>query len=148
MADRVAYESADLVAGIVSGAGPSFPDLGSRQPSEPVNVLHIHGTADQQVIYTGGYPTNPNWPRQIAALESIQTWAGYNGASDLVTDPAPSLDLTAAVAGLDSVVTRYTTCPPGGAVELWTIKNGSHGINPSSEFSPRVIDWLLSHPKP
>ena len=29
-------------------------------------------------------------------------------------------------AGLDTVVTRYTTCPPGGAVELWTINGGSH----------------------
>jgi len=55
--------------------------------------------------------------------------------------------------GLDTVVTRYASHPPGGAVELWTIINGMHvpivyeGTS-AAEFSPRVIDWLLAHPKP
>ncbi len=148
MADRVAYESADLVAGIASLAGPSLPDLGSRRPSEPVSVLHIHGTADGEVSYTGGYFTNPNWPRYLSAVENIQTWADYNGASNPVSDPTPTLDLTTDVAGLDTVVTRYTTFPPSGAVELWTINGGGHVPALSSQFSPRVIDWLLAHPKP
>ena len=149
MADRMAYESADLVAGIAGLAGPSIPDLGSRQPSEPVNVLHIHATADQTVSYTGGYLASPpNWPRHLGALESLQAWAGYNGASDPVTDTARSLDLLQDIFGLDAVVTRYTTCPPGGAVELWTIMGGSHSPTLSAEFSPRLIDWLLAHPKP
>jgi polyhydroxybutyrate depolymerase len=52
------------------------------------------------------------------------------------------------VPGLDTVVTRYTNHPPGGAVELWTINGGAHVPTLSSEFSPRVIDWLLAHPKP
>ena len=72
----------------------------------------------------------------------------YNGSSGPVTDAAPSLDLTTDVASLDTMVTRYTICPPGGAVELWTINGGSHVPTPSSQFSPRVIDWLLAHPKP
>jgi poly(3-hydroxybutyrate) depolymerase len=148
MADRMAYESADLVAGIASFVSPSFPDLGSRQPSEPVNVLHIQGTADGTVSYMGGYWTNPNWPRHVSALESIQIWASYNGASNLVTEAAPSMDLVLDRPGLDSVVTRYTSYPPGGAVELWTINGGVHHPSLSSEFSPRVIDWLLAHPKP
>jgi len=148
MADRMAYESAHLVAGIASVAGPWFPDLGAPRPSEPVNVLHIHGTADDTVSYAGGYWTNPNWPRYFGAVEHIQTWAGYNGAADPVVDAAPTLDLTTDVAGLETVVTRYTTAPPGGAVELWTINGGSHAPTHSSQYSPRVIDWLLAHPKP
>ena len=70
------------------------------------------------------------------AVKTVQIWAGYNGASDPVTDAAPSLDLTTDVAGLDTVVTRYTNCPPGGAVELWTINGGGHVPTLSSEFSP------------
>ena len=81
-------------------------------------------------------------------MKSVQIWAGYNGSSGPVTDAAPSLDLTTDVPGLDTVVTRYTNHPPGGAVELWTINGGSHKPTLSSEFSPRVIDWLLAHPKP
>ena len=148
MTYRVACESADLVAGIASQAGVLWPDLGSRRPSEPVSVLHIHGTADGTISYTGGYRTNPNWPRYLSAVDHIQTWADYNGASNPVSDPTPTLDLTTDVAGLDTVVTRYTTFPPSGAVELWTINGAGHTPTRSSQFSPRVIDWLLAHPKP
>jgi hypothetical protein len=32
---------------------------------------------------------------------------------------------------------------------LWTINGGDHAITtPSPDFSSRVIDWLLDHPKP
>ena len=81
-------------------------------------------------------------------MQTVQLWAGYNGASSEVTDAAPSLDLTTDVAGLDTVVTRYTNFPPGGAVELWTINGGLHTPTLSTQFSPLVIDWLLAHPKP
>ena len=79
---------------------------------------------------------------------NLQNWAGHNGASNPTTETATSLDLTLDVPGLETVVTRYTTCPPGGAVELWTINDGSHSPTLTSEFSPRVIDWLLARPKP
>ena len=92
-------------------------------------------------------------PAFPGALQTVQFWAGYNGARDPVTDPGPSMDLDLDVPGLDTVITRYTNYPPGGAVELWTINGGSHGPtlysgSSSSEFAPRVIDWLLAHPKP
>jgi polyhydroxybutyrate depolymerase len=82
------------------------------------------------------------------ALQSVQMWAGYNGCVGQVTDAWRSLDLDLDVPGLDTVVTRYTNCPPGGAVELWTILGGSHTPNLSSQFSPLVIGWLLAHSKP
>ena len=63
------------------------------------------------------------------------------------------MNLDLAVPGLDTVITRYTNSPPGGAVELWTINGGGHDPtfysgSSASEFAPRVIDWLLAHPKP
>jgi poly(3-hydroxybutyrate) depolymerase len=152
MAYRMACESADLVAGIASLAGMSYLDPSRCAPSEPVNILHIHGTADAVVIYGGGAASRSdppqNWPPYPGAEKSIQIWASYNGSSGPITDAAPSLDLTTDLAGLDTVVTRYMTCPPGGTVELWTINSGVHVPTLSSQFSPRVIDWLLAHPKP
>ena len=92
---------------------------------------------------------NPiNTPPYPGAIRTIQMWAGYNGASDPVSDANPSLDLVANLTGLDTVVTRYTKCRSGGAVELWTINGGSHIPSLSSQFAPKVIDWLLAHPKP
>jgi len=46
----------------------------------------------------------------------------------------------------------YTICPPGGAVELWTINGGFHVATLSNgstvpEFAARVIDWLLAPPE-
>jgi poly(3-hydroxybutyrate) depolymerase len=156
MCYRMACESADLIAGIASMGGMTFLETNFCQPSERVNILHIHGTADQIVPYGGGALTTTgqsfsfpaNMPPFPSVLEDVQTWAGYNGASGLATDPAPSLDLTSDVAGRDTVITRYTNSPPGGAVELWTVLGGVHTPTLSSEFSPLVIDWLLSHPKP
>jgi len=153
MAYRMACESADLIAGIAALSGVTFLDPGRCHASEPVNVLHIHGTADPLLFYAGGAFTSANgfpsnMPAFPGALRDIEIWAGYDGASGPVTDPMPSLDLTADVPGLDTVVTRYTNVQPGGAVELWTIIGGTHQPTLSTQFSPLVIDWLLAHPKP
>jgi polyhydroxybutyrate depolymerase len=151
MAYRMACQSAELIAGIASVAGMTV--LGSNcQPSQPVHILHIHGTADTTVPYAGGSMGPPMFPSNLppmpGALQSVQMWAGYNGCVGQVTDAWRSLDLIIDVPGLDTVVTRYTNCPPGGAVELWTILGGSHTPNLSSQFSPLVIGWLLAHSKP
>jgi len=152
MAYRMACQSADLIAGIVGVAGKTFLDSSRCAPSEPVNILHIHGTADSSALYGGGAATLPgshaNMPPYPSAVQTVQTWAGYNGAHDPVTDSALSMDLVLDVTGLDTVVTRYLEYQPGGAVELWTINGGPHSPTVSSEFAPRLFDWLLAHPKP
>ena len=155
MSHRMACDHADLIAGIASLAGMTFLDPNTRRPSQPVNVLQIHGTADEVVPYAGGVllgglPVVALFP---GAVPTVQTWASLNGSQGPQWDPQPSMDLDLAVAGLDTTVLRYTNCPPGGAVELWTINGGLHGPTLSSgttnsEYSARVIDWLLAHPKP
>ncbi len=155
MAYRMACQSAELIAGIASFAGMTFLDPSRCQPVQPVNILHICGTADE-LSYSGGADIigmfggliRANTPQFPGALQTIQLWAGHNGASGPVTDPVPTLDLTTDRPGLDTAVTRYANCPPGGAVELWTINGGGHIPTLSAEFSPLVIDWLFAHPKP
>jgi polyhydroxybutyrate depolymerase len=145
MAHRMACQFADLIAGIASRAGATFLDPSRCEHSQPVNILQIHGTQDVTVSYDGGANAALIMPAFPGALKTIELWAGYNGASDPVTEPG--FDLT--VPRLDTVVTRYMNHPPGGAVELWKIIGGTHFDPPfSPEFAPRVIDWLLAHPKP
>jgi len=161
MAYRMACESADLIAGVASLAGVTFLDPSRCAPSEPVNILHIHGLADAIAPYAGGALTISgqafsfvaNTPPFPGALQTVRMWAAYNGARDPTTDPAPSMDIDLDVTGLDTVITRYTNSKPGGSVELWTVNGGSHSPtlysgNSSSELAPRVIDWFLAHPKP
>ncbi len=154
---RMACQFADTIAGIASLAGTTFLDPGRCAPSQPVNILHIHGTADEDIRYWGwgnhGNSYEQNMPAYPGALTTIQFWAGYNGSSAPVTEDAPTLNLSLDVPGLETVITRYTNAPPGGAVELWTMVGGNHiptlySGSTASEFAPRVIDWLLAHPKP
>ena len=158
MAYTMACQSAELVAGVASLGGNTFLDPSRCQPAQPVNILCIDGTLDEYDCYWGGAWSGPggvssNTPPYPGAVRTSQIWAGYNGAYAPVTDSAPTLNLDLAVAGLDTVVTRYANYLPGGAVELWSIIGGKHiptrqSGNSFSEFSPRVIDWLLAHPKP
>jgi polyhydroxybutyrate depolymerase len=155
MSHRMACDHADLIAGIASLAGMTFLDPNTRRPSQPVNVLQIHGTADEAVPYAGGallagLPVVALFP---GAVTTVQTWAGFNGCQGPQWDAQPSMNLDLAVAGLDTTVLRYTNCPAGGAVELWSINGGLHAPTffsgtTNSEYSARVIDWLLAHPKP
>lgn len=155
MSYRMACDHADLIAGIASLAGMTFLDRNTPQPSQPVHVLHIHGTADEVVPYGGGallagLPVMAHFP---GAEATVQAWASFNGCQGPVSEGFASMDLDLDVPGLDTTVMRYTDCPPGGAVELWTIQGGQHSPNlpqgaSSPEYSTRVIDWLLAHPKP
>jgi poly(3-hydroxybutyrate) depolymerase len=147
---RMACECADLVAAIANLNGSQAVDPSVCVPSEPVNILDIRGAADDYWGFTltvaSGFHVNTD--HCPGALRTVRMWAGHNGAKDPVTDPAPSMDLVLDTPGLDTVVTRYTSAPPGGAVELWTINGGPHTPALSSQFSPQIIDWLLAHPKP
>ncbi len=154
MAYRMACDHSDLIAGIASLAGMTFLDPNRPRPSQPVNVLHIHGTADQMVPYGGGLLIGlPNAAFFPGAITTVQTWAAFNGCQESEWDTTLRMDLDLDSSGLDASVLRYKNCPPGGAVELWTINGGQHvptffSGTRSSEFSARVIDWLLAHPKP
>jgi poly(3-hydroxybutyrate) depolymerase len=158
MAFRMACEHADLIAGIVSLQGATFLNPQHCAPSGPVNILHIHGTADGVIPYDGGhlgmaqsFPVElPSFP---AAFDSIRLWAAYNRCTDPTVDTQPTLDLDLSVPGLDTTALRYTHCPSGGAVEFWTIGGGGHGPaffdgDTASQFSEKIVEWLLAHPKP
>lgn len=150
MSYRMACQSADLIAGIASLAGTTFLDPDHCPPSQAVNILHIHGTADTAVPYGGGASQGAasNLSQAPGVLQTVRTWAGYNGATGQTTEATPSIKLTAELPGLDTIITRYTNAPAGGAVELWTIVGGSHRPALSPQFQPRVIDWLFAHPRP
>jgi poly(3-hydroxybutyrate) depolymerase len=158
MSYRMAADCSDLIAGIASLAGAAYEPIASSRPTHPVNILQIHGTSDTLVPYNGGtLNTGIGFPANLAlfpsAFESVSLWANYNGCSEPITDLAPTLDLDLTSAGADTVVTRFTSAPPGGSLELWTIRNGSHrptfyNGTTASQFTEKVADWLLAHPKP
>jgi len=144
MSYRMACDHSDIVAAIVSIAGATFLDPTDCSPTEPVHVLQIHGTADTTIFYNGGC-TVSCYP---GAVESVETWAAYDGCLIMADDSAKPIDIDAGIPGNETLITKYNTdCQPGGSAELWTVVGGSHTPNIVSDFSRLVAEFLLAHPK-
>ncbi len=151
MSYRAACDAADRIAAIVSVAGATWADPAKCAPTEPVSVLHIHGTDDEAVVFDGG--SRPGAAEYPSAATTVATWAGYNGCGDVAIESGRSIDFDAAVPGNETTATTFDGCPDGIAVELWTLQDGSHlprlqfpdGSQPMSEA---MIGWLFAHPKP
>jgi polyhydroxybutyrate depolymerase len=145
MSFRMSCDRSDRVAAMVSVAGGMWGDVSRCQPSEPVAVLHIHGTKDEAVTYEG----EPGPPRLPSAEEAVKDWAVLDGCSpDPEANVAP-MDIDGDQAGAETLVTRYTTgCKPGGHAELWTVQGAGHVLGFDNQFPKRVFDFFLAHPKP
>jgi polyhydroxybutyrate depolymerase len=158
MSYRMACDHADAIAAIVSLAGAPPADPAACRPSEPVAILQVPGSADDQVRVEGGSLRGNLAPgddrlKAYPSLEaSLAEWATLDGCSGTRTPSATTLDLDRTLVGVrgpnETVVSTYESCRPGGAVELWMIQGGGHGPDFTDDFGTRVVDFLLSHAKP
>lgn len=140
MSHRMACDRADRVAAIASLAGATWADPAECQPSEPVSILQVHGDADATIRYEGGDIARNPYP---SAADTVASWAALNECGELeATDDR--LDLDSQVPDAETRVDRYTDCPEGGAVELWTIEGGGHVPGLIQENWPAaILDFLL-----
>lgn len=121
MAYRFACERADRVTAVGSVAGAVTVD--GCQPSRPVSVIELHGTADPLVPYNGGKPDVADAVVAAAAggpytptPDMIQRWAEVDGC------PAPSPPTTAGPVTTAS----WAGCRDGSAVTLVSVQGGGH----------------------
>ena len=145
MSHRMACDKANVVASIVSLAGDNWNDASKCQPSEPVSVLQIHGTADMTIAYDGGM-TVTKFP---SAQQSVLDWVALDGCDATPDTSLPPLDLETTLAGDETTKQRWATgCKASTDVELWTIVGGGHipSLN-KAIFAPDVADFLFAHPK-
>jgi polyhydroxybutyrate depolymerase len=143
MAYRMACDHADQIAGVASLAGAMYADASKCAPSGPVSVLDIHGTADATVLYDGGAIAGIPYP---SAKQTVTDWTTLDACK--ATPESGALDIERDLPGAETAITRYGACAAGAAVEQWTIQGGSHLPNIDPSFTPKVLDFLLSHPKP
>jgi polyhydroxybutyrate depolymerase len=140
MAHRMACDVADRVAAITALAGDNWQDVSKCNPTEPVAVLQVHGTADTEVPYNGQ-------GLMPSAMQSVGSWAVKNGCPGDLTDTGMTLDLDSGIPGAETTIARYACTQ--GAAELWTIQGGQHVpalILP--DWGNDVFDWLMQYPKP
>lgn len=158
MSYRMACDHADLIAATVSLAGAPPADPAACRPAEPVAILQVQGSADDQVRVEGGTLRGNLAPgddrlKAYPSLEaSLAEWATLDGCAATPTRSATTIDLDRTLSGAtgpsETQVSAYGSCRPGGAVELWMIQGGGHGPEFTDDFGARVVAFLLSHPKP
>ncbi len=139
MAYRMACERADVIAAIAPLAGLASSDAAACKPSRPVNVLHMHGTADDTVPYG---PTSAIGT--VGALGSVAQWAAKNGCGATRT-PGSDVDLVPTIAGAETHRSTETDCPAEGAVELWAIEGAGHVPAFGSSFLGTLMQWFTDH---
>lgn len=145
MSYRMACDHADKIAAIASLAGATFADVEDCDPSEPVSVLQIHGTADETIPYLGGNILGNDHP---SAQTTVDTWAGYNECAATTVDTPAALDMDANLVGAETSTEVFEDCPTGIDVELWTIDGGAHIPARTADMATGIIDFFFDHPKP
>jgi polyhydroxybutyrate depolymerase len=116
MSYRLGCELSHRLAAIasVTGLQAFYP----CQPSKPMPVMQIHGTADPTVPYAGVEPT-------------VSFWTAFNGCpEEPIQTEFPDIDQTD-----NSTVTSSYYCPCSNSTEviLYTVINGEHSW-PGSNF--------------
>jgi polyhydroxybutyrate depolymerase len=151
MSYRLACEAADIFAAIAPISGTLNYD--ECKPSEPVSVIHFHGTDDTHLPYNGGVGEDSVAGVPFKSVEdSINFW--------LETDQCAKIPESETYSDIQH--DSYTNCANGTAVELYTIIGGKHarpgsdgpagpnGDEPTQTISASEIIWefFVAHPKP
>jgi polyhydroxybutyrate depolymerase len=149
MVNRMACDQADKIAGIVSLAGATYKDQTDCAASAPIAFLQVHGDADNTVPYAGGHPENVAVvPVAPGAVETTQDWAKKNRCDAKADTSTPPFDIVADLDGAETTALKFQNCEANGATELWTMHLGPHSPNFNSTWAPKVLDFLMAHPKP
>jgi polyhydroxybutyrate depolymerase len=113
LAYRLATEQAPRFAGIAPIAASMLND---GAPAAPVSVLHIHGTRDRMVPFTGGIGerslTRVTNPPVREVVDRWRTFAGANGSPRVEHYPPATIETW--------------TAPDGTEVALCAIERGGH----------------------
>ena len=148
MAYRMACDHADVIAGIVSLAGAMHLDPADCNPSEPVNVLQIHGDQDSTVLFDGGTVCVGDECGYPGALATVGQWATHNNCSANLTASGERLNIDTSIDGDETRVENQEGCPAGGTADLWVIEGGEHIPPLRGDFDETMWAWFSENPKP
>lgn len=152
MSYRLACELSDRIVAIGLQAGSLGID--ECEPSQPVSVLHLHGTADMNHPIDGGVgPNGISGTDFRSAAYSVETAAAAMGCA---AEPAAATDAT----NPDLAITSWTQCSNGVEVRLVAVTGASHSwmghvpSNPAAsaayadlDASVVILEFLLNHPR-
>jgi polyhydroxybutyrate depolymerase len=137
MANKIACEMPDRVAGIAAIAGGIF---GTTPNCEgPMRVIFVQGTDDGTVPYEGGSFLGAP---VLGAEDTVDRWRQAGGCSPASEQDGPfNFDLL--VQGEETTITTWTECESSGSVELWTMEGSGHVPGFLPGFRSTIMEQLL-----
>ena len=135
MSYKFACSTEGVVAAVAGLAGAMENNLDGCTKS-PTNILHIHGTSDQTILFSGGALFQKSYP---SVDETLAQWAEINSCS---SSKESEFELMQAMVGSETTSRAYS-CTKAD-LELWRINGGVHTPALDREFANKVLDWLLA----
>jgi polyhydroxybutyrate depolymerase len=135
MSYTLACARADRIAAIASVTGGFTPlQYASCNPSRPVSVMQIHGTADATVPYNGNV--------QFVAVDTlIKYWVNHNGCpSQPMVTPVPNTNTSD---GCTATRYDYQSCSANTEVVFYKIDGGGHSW-PGAIFNINITNMDFS----
>ena len=136
MAQRLACEQADRIAGIATVAGGlPEPLQATCKPARALPVLVIHGTEDPIVPWSGGAVAGfEDFGKVLSARETAKFWAANNRCGDGgVIAAEPDRDPKD---GTRVKMEVFASCPAGAAVKLAAVEGGGHTWPEGYQYLP------------
>ena len=149
MAYHMACKGLPGLRAVASLAGTSYVEDSSCEGAPPVSVLHVHGTADDVILYEGvqSEPADGGDPAFYAgAQEMARRWSQRAGC-DWPANPQPyaAFDFDQHAPGAETHTFRLESgCAPGITIELWRGTGSGHAPAYTDAFLDALVDWLLA----
>ncbi len=129
LSHRLACELADRIRAVTAVSGTDMTYI--CHPARPVPTLTIHGSADANVPYDGGFGCGAAGVSFRSVPATLQRWIGLNGCSDTVA--------TTSLNG-DATCSSFAKCAAGSDVSLCVLDGGGHqwpgGVPPAGAGLP------------
>jgi polyhydroxybutyrate depolymerase len=135
MSNRLGCDRADVFAAVAPVSGTLGAAVGCN-PSRPVAVLEVHGTADPLVPFDGGAMRGRGGGSDIVSAPAmIERWRSVDGCQG-----APAAE-TLPGTGDGTVVHRFasTSCAAGTAVVFYQVDDGGHTWPGGPQYLPKAI---------
>lgn len=136
MAFRMACESPDRYAALLSLAGATFKDQSKCAAHLPITVVAVHGTLDPIVLY-GGTPLYPG------AEETVSRFRTRNGCEKTPSETA-RLELVNDLVPKETEITTWS-CEANTSVSLWKMKGQNHLPLFNASFLSKAVAFFLRH---
>ena len=135
---------------VASLAGTSYVDDSNCNGAPPVSVLHIHGTADDVILFEGDESEpdskgNGGPAFYAGALDMVMRWSRRAGCG-WPEDPQPYaiLDLDQIVQGPETQAFRLASgCAEGIDIALWMGAGSGHSPGYGGAFLDALVGWFL-----